>query len=320
MKTLSLKIIWIFILLFTLIGSIFGQGYVFKVVASSAEQKTPNQSQNGVLKIGTKLQTNDKITISNKGYLALAHQQGGTIQISKAGTWSIKDLETNLAKNQKSLGKKYVDFVIGSVVKNGDVDIHKNPHKYQNVTGSVERALEKDIVVMLPNTTKIIFEENKIHWHALKNTKNYIIEVYDAMDEIVKTYTTADTTFAFNTKDFKDFSDVMTLKVKSKERLGDVAVKLGKYGLIPFTEKERKTFLENYQTFKAENKNIENTAHYKLLEANFFEENKLLLDALTAYESAVKLSNNEEIYDVALKQFTIRFNIGRVEHLKKAVD
>lgn len=320
MQTLSLKIIWIFFFLFTLISSIFGQGYVFKVIASSAEKTTPNTSQNGSLKIGTRLQTNDKITVSNKGYLALAHNQGGTVQISKAGNWTIKDLEANLAKNQKSLGKKYVDFVIGSVVKNGDVDIHKNPHKFQNVTGSVERALEKDLVVMLPKTSKIIFEENKIHWHALKGTSNYIIEVKDAMGDIAKTYEVKDTMLTFNTKDFKDFSDVMTFRVYSKERLKDKSVKLGEYGFVPTSPKAKEAFLKKHEEFKAENKGNENTAHYKLLEANFFEENGYLLDALNAYESAVQLSNNEEVYDVALKQFTIRFNIGRVEHLKKAVD
>ncbi len=318
MKTISWKVIWIFMLLFMWINTAFSQGYVFKVIASSAAKETPNKSENGNLKIGTKLQAGSKITVDNKGYLALAHAQGGTIQISKKGTWSIGELEINLAKNQKTLGKKYVDFVIGSVVKNGEVDIHKNPHKYQNVTGSVERALVKDLVVMLPKETKIIFEENTIHWHALKGTKTYIIEIKNAMGELVKKYETADTTLRFNTKDFNFNDEVVDLTVFSKER--PKGVKLGEYGLIPLANDQKKSFTTAYESFKNENKSIENNAHYKLLEASFFEEHKLMLDALTAYESAVKLSNNEEVYDIALKQFTIRYNIGRVEHLKKAVD
>ncbi|TAE76020.1 MAG: hypothetical protein EAZ85_01065 [Bacteroidetes bacterium] len=318
MKTFFSKTIYISVIFFISISHIFAQGYVFKVIASSAETSTPNKSQAGSLKIGTKLQSNDQITISNKGYLALAHAQGGTVQISKAGTWSIKDLETNLAKNQKSLGKKYVDFVIGSVVKNGDVDIHKNPHKFQNVTGSVERAFQNDLVVMLPKVTKLSFDENIIRWHALKGTKNYIIQIRDAMGDPLKEYTTADTTFKLNTQDFKFNEDMINLVVLSKER--PKGIKLGDYGFIPFTQNEKKSFQTNYEAFKKENAGIENTAHYKLLEGSFFEENKLILDALHAYEDAAKLSNNEEVYDVALKQFTIRYNIGRVEHLKKAVD
>jgi hypothetical protein len=321
MKSIALGIFWIFLLIFSLISAVFAQqNYVFKVIASSNEKATPNRTQKENLKIGSKLQSNDQVIVSNKGYLALAHHQGGTVQISKAGSWSVKDLEANLAKNQKSVGKKYVDFVIGSVVKNGDVDIHKNPHKYQNVTGSVERSFPYNLVVNLPKSTNIFKDSYQINWHPLTNTKNYIIQIENEFDEVVKTWEVQDTTTTINLKDIPE-SQSLQIKILPKERKNDKNVQLGKYGLVFLSANAKKDIQTKFNTFQKDFKEEDlNTAHYKLLEGNFFEENNLLLDALESYRTAVKISNNEEVYDVTLKQFLIRKNIGNTENLKKISD
>jgi hypothetical protein len=55
----------------------------------------------------------------------------------------------------------------------------------------------------------------------------------------------------------------------------------------------------------------EPTALNKMILAGFYEENKLLIDAITAYEQALKLAPEVPAYTEAFDEFLLRNNIAR---------
>src|SRR4051794_3038091 len=127
--------------LITLATSVsFAQDEMFKVLASKGANKiaAQNSTEWRVLKIGEKINKTDKITVAENGYLGLAHKSGKTIELKKAGVYAAEKLSGEVSAQNATMGKKYVDFVVGEVTSK-DEDMTKNRHKYMAVTGSVER-------------------------------------------------------------------------------------------------------------------------------------------------------------------------------------
>jgi tetratricopeptide (TPR) repeat protein len=56
----------------------------------------------------------------------------------------------------------------------------------------------------------------------------------------------------------------------------------------------------------------EETALNKFIMAGFYEENKLLIDAITAYEEAIKLAPDVPTYKEAYEEFLLRNNLKEV--------
>jgi hypothetical protein len=123
----------------------FAQTEMFKVLASKGTNKvTTNNTEWKPIKVGDKLTQQEKITLDENSYLALAHSNGKTIELKQKGTYEISKLSEELKAQNSGISKKYVDFVVGEMT-NQNEDIAKNRHKYMAVTGSVERGQKMQI-------------------------------------------------------------------------------------------------------------------------------------------------------------------------------
>ncbi len=292
-----------------LLGSLelaYAQG-TFKVIASSGKEAP---SKNGTaLKIGGQIAPTDQIKVGAGSYLGLSYAKGGTVQISKAGTYSAKDLESKLLASTKTASQKYADFIIGEVVKGGDVNMHKNPHAYQNVTGSVERAIS-DMVVFLPNDTYFTQDNYTFKWYSVIKAKNYKIEFFDNFDTVLKTVQVQDTVYTINlnSPELKE-ADLIKIRVTPKE------VKLTKIPEFSFNRDEahHKKMMAKLEKLKKElGTDLETDATKQLELALFFEENRMLIDAKQAYEKASQLDPESATLAIALDQFMIRYGIGKI--------
>ena len=294
----------VLLLLIASTNLLLAQTYTFRVMASSG--KSTNKSQKSLV-IGSRLNANDKITVSSGSYLGLAHANGGTVQISKAGTYDVKDLENKMNSSKLTVSQKYKKYIIGEMTKAGDEDIHKNPYKYQNVTGSVERALLNDVRVYLAKTSNVINSEYIIKWDPTPGNKTYIIDMYNVFDESLKSFETTDTSFVLKLTDPKfNNEDFIKMTVKTKEIKPQTILE---FGLTRFDPSEKSVFDKKYVEFK-KSVDAENPSVFdKLNEAMFFEENKLYLDALNSYEKVLKMAPGEEDFRIAYEQFLLRTSI-----------
>ncbi|HAS45186.1 MAG TPA: hypothetical protein DCS93_32180 [Microscillaceae bacterium] len=279
----------------------------FRVLASSG--KNTIAGKNKKLYVGNSLAGNQNVNVSSRSYLSLVHKSGGTVQISKAGTYNIASLEQKLATKRKSATGRYVTYVISELTKNGNQNINANRYKYMNVTGSVKRATFNAFSVYLPESSNFYQPKITISWQALVGTKNYLLKITDRFEEKVfytKTLTDTITTVDFSQGQLKNAQDFLIV-IESKER----KIKSDKYGLFRLDEEDAPKFNKAYASFK--NTNTEgDEASQKLSEAFFFEDKGFYTDALRCYKTAAKIANNADAYVVALKQFLVRRDMGQV--------
>ncbi|NJO03983.1 MAG: hypothetical protein HC880_21950 [Bacteroidia bacterium] len=171
---------------------LWAQSYTFKVLASSGKSTLDNDQ----LTVGKSIPASASIKVESQSYLSLVHKSGGTVEIGKAGTYNVNELEKELlARAKQSTSQRYANYIIGELTKAGDKDIHKNPYKYQNVTGSVERGQEYAILMMLPEKSPLyVFpKEYTLQWLPVLGASNYQIQVLDVFDEPLLTQQTSDT-------------------------------------------------------------------------------------------------------------------------------
>jgi hypothetical protein len=301
------------ILFFT--HSVEAQTYTFKVIASSGLSHKNASTDANKLKVGSTLTTTDKIVVGKESYLGLSYPKGGSVQISKPGTYTVAEVEKGLLASKKTVSQKFANYVIGEVTKSGDVDIHKNPYKYQNVTGSVERGFS-DIVVMLPKKTYTYQNEFKVQWYKVPKNKTYTVKITDFVGDVIKTFETQDTTVTFKW-DAPEFAehDILEFKIIPKE---EKITFIGKYLIERLAGADLEGFKRHFAEFEKQEIGASKDAFSYLSRAIYFEEKEMHLDALAAYQEALKLEPKNEAIDIAYKQFLIRKNIGPAEQIKKS--
>jgi len=286
--------------------------YAFRVLASSGQSKVSGQAKK--LYVGTTLQSQNKVTVSPRSYLSLVHKSGGTVQISKAGTYSISSLEQKLAKTKASASKRYATYIISELTKNGKENINRNRYKYMNVTGSVKRETTfNKFKVFLASTSNFFNPQVEVKWNPLAMTKKYRVTLVDEFGEEVFSQETADTTVAINFKDIKSESAMFIFNVSSKERTN---IKSEPYQIGPIEVEKAPAFKKEYDAFKKTIAGKMNAAD-KLTEAFIFEKHEFYVDAMKSYKEAVKMSSGDEAYDTAFRQFMIRHGIGDYEKYLK---
>ncbi len=315
-----------FLLATLLSTSLSAQSYVFKVMASSGTQTSTGKvypsAKSKSLVVGNTLQNTDQIVMPDKSYLSLMHSSGGTVQIAKAGTYSVSDLANKLKASTQTTSQKYASYIVGELTKNDEKNLNKYPHKYQNVTGSVERAtFESELVSMLPSAKGGSYVFNQpylLTWHHLAQTKNYILLVLDQFDETLLEATIPDTSYTLNVKDEKFAeADMLKIVILSKERTDVTPYKKDNnynfsYSLNFLEGGKKAEFEEAFEQFKKEQANSSIPEDVKKLdEASFFETQGFLLDAMRAYKELIALDPENEAYKIVYNQFLVRHQIGK---------
>jgi hypothetical protein len=294
------------VLIISITSYSYAQDYTFKVIASSGSSATQSGA---ALKVGSKLQNADKVVVKDKSFVGLSYAKGGTVQISKPGTYTITDLEKGLASSKKSVSQKFANYVIGEVTKAGDVDIHKNPYKYQNVTGSVERETFKSAIVLeAPDKSKFFKDTYTLQWHHLAGNKTYVLSILNDFDEVVKTVEVADTLYTINVNEETN-KDIELIKISIKGKEQPIGKK-AEFVLARPTTKEMAEFKKGWRHEKHSHHG-EVTANSKLDDALYLEEHGMLLDAMATYQEAIKLEPEDESFVIAYHQFLMRHAIGK---------
>lgn len=274
----------------------------FKVLASSGTSKinaTP-------AKVGIPVSATDNISVSAQSYISLLHtKSGGTVEISKAGTYQAATLEKELLKKaSSSTSQRYANYIIGELTKAGDQDIHKNPYKYSNVTGSVERGETGDILVLMPKTAPALESEYLIQWNSLPGSTGYILEIRNDFDDLAKVIETKDT-FALvnlNIPELEGF-DIAKMQIISANDKGATSI------FFALTKPEEESFTKIQKEFKSLNLSDNPNAGEKLEAAQFFEDRNYIADAIKAYQEAITSDPSFEPFQIAFKQFLIRQGI-----------
>lgn len=295
------KILLILISLISL--QVQAQDYAFRVIATSGVITT---LQGAKIKTGTKLNTDEKVVLPTNAYLGLVAKNGKTIELKNAGTYAIKDLSAKLVaynRPKSTLTHKYADYVVNEMAKVNRDDINKNHRKYMSVTGAVERG--EGIDLFLPLTSDIYQAKANIKWPTFPNTKTYEVKVMNMYSKVLTTYATQDTTFTLDlSKSELNKENTLIVKVSSKDT---PSLESKTYALKRLTS--QKTALIDKELKDVQVDTEETSAVDKLVQAAYFEEKKLLVDAIRCYEEALALQPGVEDYQAAYTEFLLRNKI-----------
>lgn len=282
------------------------QGYVFKVLANKGDNSVKIEGADWTkLKTGQSLNSGDELKLSEEAYLGLMHNSGKTLEVKTPGSHTVSGLAANLKSKNTSVASKYADFVMNKMSEDeGSGDYRKS----MGATGAVDRALASgaSIKIMALSSSEIINNEVILRWNEPKQEGEiedltYELTFSNLFDETIATETVDKTSYLLD-RSKEPFAGQNFIKVKVQVKGEDL--KSDDYAITIKPEEETAEIKETLEQLKSE---IEGeSAMDKLIMAAFYEDNDLLLDALTAYEQAIQKAPNVPVFEKAYEDFLIR--------------
>lgn len=300
--------------IFFSVSSAYGQDYTFKVLANKGanQVKKAGAADAVPLKTGSTLQETDQLIVVEGSYIGLMHKSGKTIEVRDAGTSKVADLEKKVAVKSESVSSKYAQFIASKMADDGTVTLAQR----MNATGAVSRAAGGtaiDVILPQSNSIDVLGSTAVINWLAPPAAGQgaiYEVKIMDIFDEVIFTDETAKTqiTLDFEDESMANESGLYIFSVKLKDNNEVVS---GKFGIKRVADGEMTEVVKNYEGLQSEINESESPLN-KLIYASFFEENGLILDALTKYEEAIKLSPDvadfQELYEAFKFNNGLKFN------------
>ncbi|MFY7786881.1 MAG: hypothetical protein ACOVQA_03305, partial [Thermoflexibacteraceae bacterium] len=254
-------------------------------------------------------------------YLGVVHTiKGKAIEITTKGNYQVKDLISQTLQGKESnLKLKYFNFIINEMTKeNKDAQPRS---RYMNKTGAVERDIAgMDWISIKPNESgraiDIYGNEIGVGWiispdlekHNKGEIAQYAILVMDLAEQVYYTIYTKgkeqDIVLEIPNKAFAEAGTDLMLRVvpifKQDKRRNEVPkteelLNAKEYGVIAIEE----LGMQRSQKINEDLKELCSSSDDEmnlLLKAEYFKENKLLLNAMAAYLKLINTNPNEPQY------------------------
>ena len=281
-----------FILLYSMVQ---GQDYTFRVLATKGSNELKSGDSWQAVKTGASLKTGDELKITENSSVGLVHSSGKPLEVKQPGTYKIDELAKKVSGGPSVLNK-YTDFILSS----NSAEAKKNR---MSATGAVHRGLE-DIKVYLPeNQNAEIFNNIAyVNWEG-KGGAPYIVYFKNMFDEELVKVETSETSVRIDLSDPKFANETAILvEVKSK---ADGKSKSEQHLIKKLSQGRQDAIRKSYTELNNE-LGTEASELNKLIQAAFFEQNKLFIDAITAYEDVIKMAPDNASYKDAYEEFLLR--------------
>ena len=290
------------VVLFTLSGVFcVAQEYAFKVLANKGTNEVKSGSDWAPVKTGASLKNDDELKLSPNSYMGLVHATGKPLELKVPGSYKVSDLASQL-KSGTSVLTKYTDFILSS----NSAEAKKNR---LSATGAVDRGENAAIQLILPQNQHSGIYNNTaiISWAGTKVAGPYVVTIRNMFDDELAQIETPETSFQVDLVDPKFAKEnALLMEVKSKSDPTQVSKQHLIKKLAPAEQESVKKSLNEIM-----GEVQEPTALNKFILAGFYEENNLFIDAISAYEEAIKLAPDVATYKDAYDDFLIRHGIKR---------
>lgn len=288
MKNRSLLVI---LGLFLSLTGALAQDYAFKVMANKGSNEVKTGDSWQAVKPGSSLKSGDELKVSENSYIGLIHATGKPMELRQAGNYKVADLAAKLSGGTSVLNK-YTDFILSS-----NAEGKKNK---LSATGAVHRGLE-DIKVFLPENqfSDVYNQFAVINWESSKSGGPYVVTFKNMFDDELSKIETPETSARVNLS-APEFANETAILVEVKSK-ADGKSKSEQHLIKKMSVAQQEKVKKELAEFSGEV--TEETALNKYIMAGFFEEKKLFIDAIAAYEDAIKM---EPSYKEAYDDFLLR--------------
>lgn len=302
-------------LLITISTSLYAQE-VFSVLATKGDVQLQRKGEGAWVKVftGAKLSKTDNIKLGEGAYLGLVHIKSGKAkEIRNASTVSLAELDKQMSTTS-SVGSKVVAYVTQDVT--GSSNKFQDYRKSMANLGSIERATKGTVTPELPRKTSFIDSIVTFNWVTDKRAREaakqtgYVFEISNRMGTPIYTKETKDTFVVMN---------IEKLNLKHGEHYyWRVSLKdnnTGEEDAQPFTvldNNTRKAIQHDLKSFSEE----ENNPLNKIMLARYYEGKDLIMDAMKAYQDAIKMAPDvveyRELYAMFLDRHEMSFLANKV--------
>lgn len=293
MKTVKITIFFVFCS-----SLIFAQDYVFKVLANKGSNEVKSGADWAPLKTGASLKTGDELKLSDDAYLGLVHVSGKPLEVKKSGSYKVAMLESQV-KTGSGILTKYTDFILSS----NTPETKKNK---LSATGAVDRGETYAIKVMLPENqfSGIYNNVAVVSWDG-SIAGPYIVTLRNMFDDELNKFETPETSFKIDLTEPKYAKEnAVIVEVRSKADPKQVSKSHMIKRLAPAEQAGVKKSLTEIGDDVADE-----TALNKFILAGFYEQHNLFIDAIAAYEDAIRLAPDVAMFKEAYDDFLLRHGI-----------
>lgn len=291
----------LFIVLMLVTSFAFAQEFAFKVMANKGSNEVKSGDAWVLLKTGAGLKSTDELKLVDNAYIGLIHASGKPLELRQSGNYKVADLAAKVGGGS-SVINKYADFILSSNAEN-----KKNR---LSATGAVHRATETSAIkVQLPeNQYSGIYNSTAvINWDGSKVQGPYVVTLKNMFEDDLAKIETPETTLSIDLSDPKYATEnAILVEISSKADPKQVSKQHLMRKLSPAEQEKVKKSLTEVMGEVAEQ-----TALNKLILAGFYEENNLLIDAIVAYEEAIKLAPDVTTYQEAYDEFLVRHSLKK---------
>ena len=293
----STKLVLVVVML-SVFGYAGAQEYAFKVLVNKGKNELKSGGTWQQLKVGSSLKSEDELKVAENSYLGLVHVTGKPIELKQSGNYKVKDLAAKVSGGTSVLNK-YTDFILSS---------NTGPKSNLTATGAVDRGTD-NINVYLPKPELAVVYGNNVtvSWEADPTLKPYEV-VFKSLfgDELSKVESnTNSVVINLNDRSFEN-EDNIIVTVYSKSNRSKVSKD---YTLKKLSKADKDRIKNLYNEIAAQT--AEPTAFNKFLVAGFYEENKLLIDAIPYYQEAIRLAPDVQYYKDTFEEFMLRHGIKK---------
>lgn len=297
MKKGSILLLVGFFAITTLVNA---QDYTFRVLANKGANEIKSGDSWQPVKTGASLKLGDELKVTENASIGLVHSSGKPLEVKKASTYKVADLAAQVGGSTSVLNK-YTDFILSS----NSAEAKKNR---LSATGAVHRGL--GIKVYLPNNQYASVFNNIVYVNWDKSEKGpYVVSFLNMFDDVLQKIETPE--------------NVVSIDLNDPKFAGETAILVEIQSKTTNTKSDERYLIKKLSTGEQAKINVaytdvmkelkEESALNKLVLAGFFEQNKLLIDAITAYEQAMKLAPDDPTYSDYYEEFLLRNKLKAVK-------
>lgn len=294
MKKGRFLLVGVFVMSFAAVSA---QGdYAFKVLANKGTNEVKSGGTWTAIKTGASLKETDELKLSENSYVGLVHATGKPLELKASGSYKVADLAGKIDKGTGVLNK-YTDFILSS----NSAEAKKNR---LSATGGMHRGIGIKIFLPTANNADVMNNILFINWEAKGGP--YTLSIQNMFgDELAKIKTPENgIQVDLNAPEYASESAIV-IDLKGTTENGDTQYLVKKLSTAQ-ADKVKKDLAEITR------QSGEETALNKFILAGFYEEHKLLIDAIAAYEQAIKMAPDVPSYKEAYEEFLLRTQMKKL--------
>ncbi|MBL7870044.1 MAG: hypothetical protein JNM78_00425 [Cyclobacteriaceae bacterium] len=278
----------------------YAQDYTFRVLANKGANEIKSGDGWQPVKTGASLKMGDELRITENASIGLVHSSGKPLEVKKANTYKVADLAAQM-NSTTSVLNKYTDFILSS----NSAEAKKNR---LSATGAVSRGL--GIRAFLPNNQFASVFSNIVYVNWDNSEKGpFTVSFLNMFDDVLLKIETPENKLSVDLNDPK-FAGEAAILVEIQSKTTGVK-SMERYLIKKMSPGEREKVNMSYTDVMKELK--EESALNKVVLASFYEQNKLLIDAITAYEQAIKLAPDNPTYQDYYEEFLLRNKLKEIK-------